>query len=168
MVVGEVGFSNVNVSLTQIIFGDEIDRSNFESVTEHGKAVFPVGGLPPCEPGKENQEKSCGSRENFRALRKAQGIFCDPPDDQYENPDERDVGVAVSHGLAADLDEADDRHEAAEIPQPACKQITLMKMAQAEEGECQEEEHSQNRFCEADGFFGVRIKNDEMQRPGGF
>src|SRR5258708_31139719 len=138
MVVGEIGFSNVNVSLAQIIFGNKIDRSNFESVTEHGKAVFPVGSLPPSEPGEENQEKSCGSRENFRALRKARRIFCDPPDGQYENSDERDVGVAVGHGLAADLDEADDRHQTAEIPQPACKQITLMKMAQAEVREGQE------------------------------
>src|ERR1700675_2900894 len=132
MIVVQVGFSSVDVGLAQIIFRDEINRSDFKSMTENCEAVFPVGGLPPGESCEKNQEESGYAGENFGALQEPQRILSDPPDDQHKNSNERDVGIAVGHSLAADLHESDHRHQAAEIPQPSREQIALLKMAQAE------------------------------------
>ena len=48
--------------------------------------------------------------------------FSNAPGQDEEQPEGREVGVAVGHGLAADLHQADDRHERAQEPEPACQE----------------------------------------------
>ena len=92
----------------------EIFRFDGERVLEKRFAVFPKAQLPRGKRGQNRERRYARdsadpARQNFR----------DAPRDDDENADRRNVGVAIGHRLTADLHDADDRHERAEIPKPA-------------------------------------------------
>ncbi len=86
------------------------------------------------------------------------------PDAGHEQADGGYVGVAVGQGLAADLDDADDRDQGAEKPQPAREQVGLFcPGAQAQAGDRRQGQdaagHPPGRQMGAHGI-------EEGQRPG--
>src|SRR6266705_457198 len=106
--------------------------------------------------------------EKFRAVRQPARMLRNPPHGKNENPEKRRVGVTVGHGLAADLNQSDDRYEAAEKPKPTGKEITIAAMAYAEIRKAQNDGKSQERFPECKTILGMRIKNDQTNGPQGF
>ena len=51
------------------------------------------------------------------------GQFGEQPRQGQENSNRRNVSVTVSHALGADLNETDNRHERAQIPEPADQEV---------------------------------------------
>src|ERR1043166_909822 len=79
MIVGQIGPSRLHVRFAQIILRNEILRRLFKRVIEHGKAVFPVAGLPPGQAREENQDHRDSSTKYLGPPRPSSGMICDPP-----------------------------------------------------------------------------------------
>ena len=61
--------------------------------------------------------------EDLADLRQQADQIGDAPGQHDEQADVGDVGVAVGVGLLADLDDADHRHQGADVPEPAHRQV---------------------------------------------
>ena len=98
---------------------DVVVAHHRQIVTEKCLAIFPKPDLPFCQENAAHQNDERGGRENFpRRIKTRREPFGGKSDDD-ENSHQRQVGVAVGVACTADLDEAADRHEHAEKPQPA-------------------------------------------------
>ena len=53
------------------------------------------------------------------------GQISDSPGDHHKDSNERNVRIAVGHGLVTDLHQADHRNQRPQKPQPARQQISL-------------------------------------------
>ena len=118
---------------------DAAARLHGEGVLEEEDVVRPVAELVPRD-RREGQE---------RRRRRGHGALADPPapsqageaprNDDVE-PDGRDVGVPIGHGLGAHLHEADDRHERAQEPEPAQGEPRRPLHGEESHGSCQEDQ----------------------------
>ena len=107
---------------TYVEIQNEGEGFDVEGVCVEGKRVAPVADLggaehregrqreQRCTPGHCRVEPPSGSRGGDEVG--------SPPGGEDVDADQRDIGEAVRHGLMSDLDEADGRHQGAQVPQP--------------------------------------------------
>src|SRR5256885_2564608 len=163
IIVREIWPADLQIGLAVIVVRDEVSLGNFQGVTEKTETIFPIAGLPPGKCRKENQANDGRTGEYFRAVRDLAGMVGNPPHGQHKNSEQRRVRIPVGHGLATDLHKSDHRHKAAEIPEPANNQITMLQTTQAEPRNEKNKKKRHERLPQAEMVFRMRIKNRQVE-----
>src|SRR5207302_1692899 len=85
--------------------------------------VVPVRSLNPRAPGQDSDDDWRSHRENFAPITKRLCKIDNRPRHGNVETDLRQISVTISVRLAADLDQANHRHEHDQIPKPAGDEI---------------------------------------------
>src|SRR4029077_20662858 len=93
-------------------------------------------------------------------------IRCSPADD-YENSQQRDIGVAVCHGVNAYLNQSDHRDQRSEEPEPSHKEIAPLPKNHGKNRNDDECECGQRRRRNIDRTLWMRIYERQIDRPEG-
>ena len=115
--------------------GGVVALGDGQGAAEQRGGVLPGRHLRPGEPGQRGEHDRGGGREADRGRGRVRGTRSGrPPDQHHEDADQRQVGVAIGPRLLADLDQADHRHQHAEVPEPAGQQVRAARpQAQGDE-----------------------------------
>src|SRR5437588_4572847 len=71
---------------------------------------------------KRNQNAAHGDRTNLSLKTESLCLFRKQPDDRDRDPDQGQIGVAISVPLSTDLHDSQDGNEHAKIPKPSGEQ----------------------------------------------
>jgi len=107
----------------QVGLRDEIVTRHGQGAAEQGGAVLPVTCLHAGEPGQHDQYHGEPGKEHLPPVPHPARQVVHAPGQGHEDAHQVDVGVAVSHGLGSHLDDADDRHQGAQVPGPPHGQV---------------------------------------------
>ena len=115
--------------IAKIVLSHEIAMCHRQGVRPQAEIIVPVGQLPVRDHAKRNHDHDA-SGECIFFDREPIPKFSDSPNNNYEQTNERQISVAVSHGLIAYLNQADHRNHCAQIPEPSPKQIAMFSISQ--------------------------------------
>ena len=119
--LGKLSMIHIRNAQTQV--GKLSARVHFKHVCEKRSGIFPhfdlrIGFYSARRDHRDRKHQGCGSE-----LRRVGNGIADQPDDGEQNADGGNIGIALGHGLFADLDNADDRRQCSQEPQPAYEAI---------------------------------------------
>ena len=108
--------------MPRLLWATIVRRRAGQGVRPERLVVAPGGRLQPGTCHEEGQYHRGGRGVGSKAGGPGSPGAGEHPSDAQERPDLRQVRIAVGHGLAADLDQPDHRHEHSQVPQPADEQ----------------------------------------------
>ena len=149
----------------QHVVGDEVPGIDPGDMGEQGHGVLPESRLAPRQEGQRREDRRGADPEERGAPPPRGRPGTRFPGDRDEEADERQVAVAVRHGLAPDLDDADDRHEGAQVPEPAQGEPgTAPADGHGQRRDAGEDREREQRTCRREGRSRVRVEGDEIHR----
>ena len=110
----------------EVVLRHRIISGNLECMLEKGLIRLPVRRLIAGTGCAAGEHRNGGSGEASAGPGLACGQFRQTPDDHNKKAGQRNIGVTVRHGLLSDLDQADNRDQRAQVPEPAHRQVALL------------------------------------------
>jgi len=165
---GVGGVAEFGEVATEIVVGEVIVDADVGGAAKETGGVAPVANFDGGAKGAKGERESGEEADDGSNPRAVEGEVADGPGDHDEHANEREVAVAVGHGLFADLDEADGGNEDAEEPEPAEEEVGLGSAAKdAQNGEGDKEEDGADDDPERP-LVDVGIKDAEAGGPKHF
>src|SRR6202451_1245848 len=143
---GFIEQAHFHISRTEVVFGNAFVRRNLKGMSKERQAVIPVADL---NVGKGRIQAQHHRREGELGFARESKPRCEISDGPYrhdEQAEQRNVGVAIGHGLAPNLDDTDDRNERAQVPEPAGGQVFKLTFTPDQCADEQNHERSGNHF----------------------
>src|SRR5579863_2130107 len=151
----------------EIVFRNTVAAGYFKGVGEQRDAVMPVADLFSREINKRKKKDQKGDSENLGI---PSTFFCQirkQPNDCDKNSDEREIGIAVSHALAARLNEPNHWKGGTQIPEPANHETFPAAIYIYEHGYPGDEHGGQQNLPGSKGIFRMWIENCQPGGPDG-
>ena len=87
------------------------------------------------------------------------------PDQQNENPNERNVGIAIGHCLTANLNDTDYREQSGKVPKPSDEEIAVSTPSPTKDGERKKSNARKEHDKKRKAPLRVRIEDRESHGP---
>src|ERR1035441_7220543 len=142
----------------------EVVVRNGGGMSEEGLSADPESGLKEAQGGAQGQSRQDDERSEAATTEIFAGPFSDRPSEDDEETDKRDIAVAVSHGLDANLHQADHRNQRAKKPEPAHRQPRPAS-AQSDRDDRKECESERGATDLPPSPPEIRVKHGQVRRP---
>ena len=152
---------------SNVIFGNVISFGDLRRVRPQGDIVAPETHLPMQRNSQCQQDGRSAGRCHHRWNMPDFHQIRHTPADDYENPQQRDIGVAVGHSVNPNLHQSDHRHQRSQKPEPPDKKRTPPPEDHGQSRDRDDCAGRQRRRGDADPKLGMRIHQRQIDRPEG-
>ena len=156
--------------VSEDVFGNEIVAGEGQCAQPERFAVVPIADLAISEGPEQQQTSYRGNGKPSDGEAVCFGPIRDEPRHHQKQANEWDIGVAICHGLRANLYQSNHGHEAAQKPEPSDGEIAAVASARDENERGDQNQCQRGRSHLPGGIElrGMRIQRDQVRRPKGF
>ena len=148
--------------------GDIVVPGRGQSVNKQRLVIPPIGQLIFRDDDAGSQHHDSRDQDDGFGNLKVIGQLAYSKHNGDEYADEREICVAVGHGLRSHLNQADDRHEGSQKPKPANEETRTAFARQPNGGGNARQDRRGRRQGQPGNFFRQRVKDRKVGRPDHF